>query len=155
MHWSFTYLCHPTSDDINIIDCRWFSSVYFIVRFSFLLVGAVTLGVSYFIFCVIILTILVLITMIIVIQPFINAVFAIILALVYSFVFGYDRALLVHSTTAHYFLVFGVMVATSPLLYMIIVILYRAVGLIRRMRALRNGYEELTYIVKCQCETDK
>ncbi len=139
-------------------DCRWFASLFFIVRLSLMLVGAVTLSMSYFVFGAIILTIFIL--LIIVIQPFkedkgnystINATFIIILCLFYSSLLGDDRAVFKQVSTTPFFLYFGFVLATVPLLYMIVVVLcwawkQREFGLeiIRRVCALRRRYELLT-----------
>ena len=107
-------------------DCRWFSSVFFIIRLALLLVGALTLDVSYFVIGPMIL--IVSIILIIIIQPLkenkshysiINAVFIIILALAYSSIIGYNTAVLKRSTMMSCFLIFGTLVGVLPLVYVI------------------------------------
>ncbi len=138
-------------------DCRWFVSVFFIIRLFLLIEAAFTLGASFFVFAAMTLTILII--LMIVIQPYkenrshysiINTMFIIILAITFSSILGNDRAVFKKITKISLFLYFGLAFATTPLLYMTVVVLYwtwrqreLVSGIIRRVCSWRNGYELL------------
>ena len=104
-------------------------------------------------------TLTILIILMIVIQPFkedkshhsiINTMFIIVFAIASSNILGDDRAVFKKITRMSFFTYFGLAVATTPLLYMTVVVLYWAwrqrelvSGIIRRVCALRSGYEPL------------
>ncbi len=138
-------------------DCRWFASVFFIIRLFLLIEYALTLGPSFFVFLAMILTIAII--LMIVIQPYkedrshysiVNTMFIIILAISSSCILGNDRAVFKKITKTSFLMYFVVALATTPLLYMTVVVLYWAwrqreleSGIIRRVCALRSGYELL------------
>ncbi len=138
-------------------DCRWFASVFFFIRLFLLIEGALTLGTSFFVSLAMILTIAVI--LMIVIQPYkvdrshysiINTMFIIILAISSSCILGDDRAVFKKITKTSFLMYFVVAFATTPLLYMTVVVLYwewrqreLVSGIIRRVCALRSGYELL------------
>ncbi len=76
--------------------------------------------------------------------------FIIILAIVSSSVLGNDRAMFKKITKNSFFVYIALVFATTPLLYMAVVVLYwgwrqreLVSGIIRRVCAWRNGYELL------------
>ncbi len=79
---------YKNGTDPGTRDCRWFVSLFFIIRLLLLIEAALTLGTSFFVFSAMILTILII--LMIVIQPYkedrshysiINTIFIIILAI--------------------------------------------------------------------------
>ncbi len=149
--------CYKNGTEPGTRDCRWFASVFFIIRLLLMLIGALTFTMSYFAFGAMILTILTI--LILIVQPFkedkshysiINAIFIIILALIYSISCGYDRATFKYPMMEPFFIFLGMGVTTTPLLYMTVIVLHWAWGqrksvskMIRKVCALRNGYELL------------
>ncbi len=138
-------------------DCRWFVSVFFIIRFLFFIEYALTLGTLFSVFSAMILTILII--LMIVIQPYkedrshysiINTMFVIAFAIASSSTLGDDRAVFKKITKMSFFMYFALAVTATPLLYMTVVVLYwgwsqrdYVSGIIRRVCALRSGYEPL------------
>ncbi len=140
-------------------DCRWFASVFFIIRLFLLIESALTLGMSFFVFGAMTLTILII--LMIVIQPYkedrshysiINTMFIIILAIGSSCILGDHRAVFKKITDIISHVFWTCVNYNSPSVhdYMTVVVLYwawrqRALvsGIIRRVCALRSGYELL------------
>ncbi len=149
--------CYKNGTEPGTRDCRWFASVFFIIRPLLMLVGALTFTMSYFAFGAMILTILTI--LIIMVQPFkedkshysiTNAIFIIVLALLYSISCGYDRATFKIPMMEPFFIFLGMGVTTTPLLYMTVIVLRKSWGqrksvskMIRKVCALRNRYELL------------
>ena len=149
------YGCYKNGTEPGTRDCRWFVSLFYIVRILGFLIAVFTLNSMFFMFgsmCFVLFAILM-----INIRPFktdfnhytdINAIFIILLASFYVIVVGINTAnfkcldmILIFSFLS---LIFGIL----PLLYISVIVLYwifkhRKFGfeLLRRIRALRQGYD--------------
>ena len=148
------YGCYKNGTEPGTRDCRWFVSLFYIVRILLFLVALFTLNSMYYItgsMCLVLFAILMLN-----IHPFktdfshytdINAIFIILLASCYVTVAGIDIANFKRHKIIWMFYILVIIFAILPLLYISVIVLYwifkhRKFGfeLIRRMRALRQGY---------------
>ena len=130
-------------------DCRWFASLFYIVRILGFLVGVFTLNVVYYIIGSMVLVLFAILMFNI--RPFkkshymdINLIFILLLALWYVAVTGINIASIRKHEMIWIFFVFSLTFLVLPLLYISVIILYRiykrrrfGFELIRRMRALR------------------
>ena len=148
------YGCYKNGTEPGTCDYRWFVSLFYIVRFPGFLIGLFTLNTMYYVIasmCLVLFAILM-----INIRPFksdlchytdINIIFILFLASFYVLVTGINIASVKSHDMMWIFYLFSLAFLVLPLLY-ISVILYwifkhRKFGLelIRRMRALRQGYD--------------
>ena len=146
--------CYKNGTEPGTRDCRWFASVYFIIRFIFMVLGAYTMTSSFFTICAIGLVLMCL--LIVLIQPFkadmqnltaINVVFVLFLALWY--VLAIYIIIVGPQITQPYYAVIGLSLIL-PMLYVSTIALHwmyrnRRFGseLIRRLHTWRHGYEIL------------
>ena len=145
--------CYKDGTQPGTRDCRWFASLFFIVRFLILLIGLVTLTSLFFPLASMVLVIFII--LLVSINPFkerrytvTNAVFLLLLALSFVCMAGFrqDKHMM-----AMVFLICSIAMAEFvPLLYVSALTLHwmyrhRKFGLrlIRRLHASRHGYEPL------------
>ena len=143
--------CYKNGMEPGTHDCRWFASLFCIVRFLLFLIGLYTLNMMCNIFglmCLILLAILM-----INIRPFkadftdINAIFIILLALFFVTVIGINIVSVKMENMDMIFYAIAASFSILPLLYVSVIVLYwifsrRKFGfeLIGRLRALSQGY---------------
>ena len=149
------YGCYKNGTEPGTHDCRWFASLFYIVRILMFLIGVFTLNAMYYIMgsmCLVLFA-----TLMIIIRPFksdlnhytdINVIFILLLALWYVTVTGIDIVSVRKHEIIWIFYVFTLTFGILPLLYISVIVLYwifkhRKFGfeLIRRMHALRQGYD--------------
>ena len=149
------YGCYKNGTEAGTRDCRWFASLFYIVRILGFLIGLFTLNSMYYItgsMCLVLFAILM-----INIRPFktdfshytdINAVFIILLASWTVTVTGIDIASFKSQDMFRIFYIFSLTFGILPLLYISVIILYWifkhrkfVFELIQRMCALRRGYD--------------
>ena len=149
------YGCYKNGTEPGTCDCRWFVSLFYIVRFLGFLIGLFTLNAMYYVIasmCLVLFAILM-----INIRPFksdlhhysdINIIFVLLLASWFVFVTGINITSYKSHDVMWIFFVFSLTFGILPLHYISAIILYwifkhRKFGfeLIRRMRALRQGYD--------------
>ena len=150
------YDCYKNGTEPGTRDCRWFVSLFYIVRIMIFLIGPFTLNSMYFIMgsmCLVLFAILMMN-----IRPFktdfshytdINVIFIILLASCYVTVVGInDASFRSHDNMIWIIYVLALTFGILPLLFISVIILYwifkrRKFGfeLIQRMRALRQGYD--------------
>ena len=149
--------CYKDGTEPGTRDCRWFASVYFIVRLSAATLAAITLNVVFFHFTSMLLALLAI--LFITIQPFksniahysyINAMFISLLALFYVSLLGYQAAQLKQPRLVLPFLIVGALTTVLTLLYISAIIIkwmysQRKFGklFIKRIYAWRHGYDLL------------
>ena len=151
------YGCYKNGTEPGTRDCRWFASLFFIVRFVLCLVSLFTLSAMYYIIgsmCLVLFAILM-----INIHPFktdfnhytdINVIFILLLASWSATVTGIDIASVEKHDMTWIFYVLTTIFGFLPLLYVSAIVLYwifkhRKFGfeLIKRMHALRQGFSYL------------
>ena len=149
------YGCYKNGTELGTRDCRWFVSLFYIVRILGLIIGLFTFNMMFFIFgsmCLVLFAILMMN-----IRPFktdfshytdINVIFIILLASCYVTMAGIDIASFRNHDMIWIFNVITLTFGILPLLFILVIILYqifkhRKFGfeLIRRMHALRHGYD--------------
>ena len=149
------YGCYKNGTEPGTCDCRWFVSLFYIVRILIFFVALITFNTMFYIISLMCLVSFAILTMSI--RPFktdfshytdINVIFIIYLASWYLTVTGIDIASFRSHDMIWIFYVFTLIFSILPLLYISVIILYwifkhRKFGfeLIRRMRALRQGYD--------------
>ena len=149
------YGCYKNGTEPGTRDCRWFVSLFYIVRILGFLIALFTLNTMYYIIGSMILVLFAI--LMITIRPFktdlthymdINVVFILLLALFYITVTGIDVTNVRKRDMSLIFHALIAIVAILPLLYISVIVLYwifkhRKFGLelIRRMHALRQGYD--------------
>ena len=149
--------CYKDGTEPGTRDCRWFASLFFIIRYTAYVIVIFATGSMFFPIASIALALFAL--LLIVIQPFkakfshfstINAIYMLLLALVYASMSGYELA----STRYHQFIwLFYIITLISgilPLLYVSLITLkwiihHRKFGfeVFRRWQAKRNGFVQL------------
>ena len=150
--------CYKDGTEPGTRDCRWFSSILFIVRFLFMTIYAYSLTSMYFTYAAIVLGITAIIT--IVADPFkahqshlsfIISIFIILNAVMHVCVVGIDMAEIKNNFGVIYMLYFSVILVTVvPSLYWSAIILHWILShwkfglyFIRQVNAWRQGYTEL------------
>ena len=125
------YGCYKNGTEPDTHDCRWFASLFYIVRILLFLIGLFTLNVMYYIIgsmCLVLFAILM-----INIRPFkislnhytdINVIFILFLALWYVTVTGIDIASVRKHEIIWIFYVFSLTFGILPLLYISAIVLY-------------------------------
>ena len=153
------YGCYKNGTEAGTRDCRWFVSLFYIVRILCFLIAVFT---SNAIYCIIGSMLLVLFAILMItIRPFkadlthymdINVVFIILLALFYVTLTGINIVNVRKRDMNWIFHAMISIVAILPLLYISVIILYwifkhRKFGfkLIQRMRGMRQGYDWWTF----------
>ena len=149
------YGCYKNGTEPGTRDCRWFASLFYIVRLLVFLIGAFTLNAMYYIIdsmCLVLFAVLLLI-----VRPYkndlsnytdINVIFILLLASWYVTVTGIDIASVKNHDLLWIFYLLTVTFGILPLLYISVIVLYwifkhRKFGfeLIKRMHAFRQGYD--------------
>ena len=149
------YGCYKNGTEPGTSDCRWFASLFYILRILMFFIALFTLNSMYYIIgsmCLVLFAILM-----INIHPFktclshhtdINVIFILFFASWYVTVTGIDIASIRKHEMTWIFYVFTLTFGILPLLYISVIVLYwiykrRRFGfeLIRRMCALRLGYD--------------
>ncbi len=149
--------CYKDGTEPGTRDCRWFAAVPFLVRFTAMAVGVLTLDATFFPFASILLVLFA--ALLVTIQPFksgstdyssINAMFALLLALWYVSLCGYQVSQIRKEAMRRPFLIIGASTTVITLLYIVIIILqwmysHRmfVIVIIKRLYAWRHGYEPL------------
>ena len=139
------------------LDCRWFASMFFVLR---------CLQISLFLFMDLnnfvplsIITLVLMVSLLALFQPFkpsmshlniINIVFLQFLILFATAMAGLQFAFIMSPLFIHFFITFGGILVTTPLLYAIGVVSHwiythkkSGVSLVQRWRAIRNGYRPI------------
>ena len=149
--------CYKNGTEPSTRDCRWFASIFFLVRYSFFLVSVFITGSTFFPMAAITLTLLSL--SLVLIQPFktelrhysnITATFILFLALFYASVIGVDLSTTKHQDMVWFFYTISVFFACLPLLYISTltlqwIVAHRKFGLVifKRWQARKHGYTVL------------
>ena len=149
--------CFKNGTESGTRDCRWFAGAYFVLRVALFLVYAFTLQTIYFSISSIVL--LFFIILLVKVQPYkrdmayqtnLNAMFLVMIVLLYVSIAGYNFSHLVgpHFTNSFYAVI--ALLAIAPLIYLTYIavrwVLSRRIiarVLIQRFRARKNGYETL------------
>ena len=145
--------CYKNGTEPGTRDCRWFASLFYILLILGFLIGLFTLNSMYYIIGSMGLVLFAI--LMINIRPFkkshytdINVIFILLLALWYVAVTGIDIASIREHEMIWIFYVLVIIFVVLPLLYISVIVLYwiykrRRFGfeLIRRMHALRQGYD--------------
>ena len=124
--------CYKNGTEPGTLDCRWFATLFYIVRFSLVLVCIFTFSSLYFVISSVILVIFII--LLVNVEPFkanlrhysvINTTYFLYLALSYVSVLGIDIASFhMHDTVLFFFYVLFIIFGVLPLLYVSVVILY-------------------------------
>lgn len=149
--------CYKNGTEPGTVDCRWFASIYFIVRCILFLVSIYATGSAYFPLASIILTILS--ASIVLVQPFkselshysnITATYVLFLALFYVSMTGVELSTTKMQDMTWFFYIISLLLACFPLMYVTAITLqwiisHRKFGLVlfQRWQARRQGYELL------------
>ena len=149
------YGCYKNGTELGTRDCRWFVSLFYIVRILGFLIGLFTLNAMYYIIGSVLLVLFAILMMNI--RPFksdlshytdINVIFILLLASWYVIVTGIDIASVKNHDMTWIFYLLTLAFLVLPLTYALVIVLYwifkhRKFGfeLIRGMCAFRRGYD--------------
>ena len=150
--------CYKDGTEQGTRDCRWFASVFFIVRYLVFIISIFVTGSSYFPIGSIILTLFGF--SLVILQPFkakfshfstINAIYMLFLALFYSSMTGVELSSTKYFNFTQVFYSISLISGILPLLYVSLITLkwiirHRKFGfeVFRRLQATRHGYEQLS-----------
>jgi len=118
--------CYKDGTQPGTTDCRWFASVFFIVRLLAFIIGAFLPNIMFFVLSSMLLVIFT--GLLIIVRPFktefgnhtdINAVFVLLLALFFTSCAGTER-----EQTAVYYIILSSLIGLLPLIYISIIISY-------------------------------
>ena len=148
--------CYKDGTQPDTRDCRWFASLLFSSRLFIVVVAALTLNWTFYLFTsILIVSYVTLMTMV---QPFkseskhwyTNSLFMLFLALLFVVLLVINISLVVQPYHSHLFTVLSLLVAVLPLLYLSALIVHwlyshRRFGgqLVRALQAWRRGYHML------------
>jgi hypothetical protein len=149
--------CYKDGTEPGTCDCRWFASLFFLLRLLLLIIGGLTLNAHFFTLAAI--GLVVLVFLLVVVDPFkrsvnhltsINAMFVLLLALWYVSLAGVRQADARKPDTLHPFFLIAGLAGIFPLFYISVIIIIwikrngkLGLKIIKRLQAWIRGYDQL------------
>ena len=146
--------CYKNGTEPGSRDCRWFASLFFIMRFIIFVVGGFTFTSLFFVIISVVLVLFII--LLVIVEPFkanlshytgINAIFFLLLTSWYVSVVGIDVAGIHKHNVVLLFYTFFIIFICFPILYISVIVLYWIFShwnfwleLIKRLHAIRQGY---------------